>query len=55
VLDWPKICKLAQALLQEYSYKGLKLTQLLRQLGIFLTRELEIAKDVREKQEAMAR
>jgi hypothetical protein len=37
VLCWPKICKLAHVFLWEYSYKGLKLAQLLGQLGIFLT------------------
>ena len=37
VLDWPKICKLAHAFLREYSYKRLKLAQLLGQLGGFLT------------------
>ena len=33
----PKICKSAHAFLWEYSYKGLKLAQLLGQLGVFLT------------------
>ena len=37
VLDWPKRCKLAHAFLWEYSYKRLKLAQLLGQLGGFLT------------------
>jgi hypothetical protein len=37
VLGWPKICKLAHAFLWEYSYKRLKLVQLLGQLGVFLT------------------
>ena len=37
VLGWPKICKLAHAFLQEYSYKRLKLAQLLGQFGVFLT------------------
>jgi hypothetical protein len=32
-----KICKLAHAFLLEYSYKGLKLAQLLGQHGVFLT------------------
>ena len=32
---WPKRCKLAHAFLWEYSYK--RLTQLLGQLGVFLT------------------
>ena len=37
VLGWPKICKLAHAFLWEYSYKRLKLAQLLGQLGVLLT------------------
>jgi hypothetical protein len=37
VLDWPNICKLAHVFLREYSYKRLKLAQLLGQLGGFLT------------------
>jgi hypothetical protein len=37
VSGWPKRCKLAHALLWEYSYKGLELAQLLGQLGVFLT------------------
>jgi hypothetical protein len=37
VLGWPKRCKLAHAFLWEYSYKKLKLDQLLGQLGVFLT------------------
>jgi hypothetical protein len=37
VLGWPKICTLAHAFLRQYSYKGLKLAQLLGQLGVFLT------------------
>jgi hypothetical protein len=37
VLGWPKLCKLAHAFLWEYSYKRLKLAQLLGQLGVFLT------------------
>jgi hypothetical protein len=37
VLHWPKICKLAHVFLWEYSYKRLKLAQLLAQLGGFLT------------------
>ena len=37
VLGWPKICKLAQTFLWEYSYKRLKLAQLLGQLGACLT------------------
>ena len=38
VLGWPKRHKLAHAFLWEYSYKGLKLAQLLGQVGVFLTR-----------------
>jgi hypothetical protein len=34
---WPKISKLTHAFLWEYSYKRLKLAQLLGQLGVFLT------------------
>ena len=37
VLGWPKRCKLAHASLWEYSYKRLKLAQLLGQLGVSLT------------------
>ena len=37
VSGWPKRCKLAHAFLWEYSYKRLKLAQLLGQLGVFLT------------------
>jgi hypothetical protein len=38
VLGWPKRSKLAHTLLWEFSYKGLKVAQLLRQLGgVFLT------------------
>ena len=37
MLGWPKRCKLAHAFLWEYSYKRLKLAQLLGQLGIVLT------------------
>ena len=37
VLGWPKRRKLAHAFLWEYSYKRLKLAQLLGQLGVFLT------------------
>jgi hypothetical protein len=37
VLGWPKICKLACAFRWEYSYKVLKLAQLLGQHGVFLT------------------
>jgi hypothetical protein len=36
-LGWLKRCKLAHALSWEYSYKRLKLAQLLGQLGLFLT------------------
>jgi hypothetical protein len=36
---WPEICKLAHAFLWEHSYKGLKLAQILGQLGGFLTCE----------------
>ena len=36
MLGWPKRCKLAHAFLWEYSYKRLKLAQLLGQLGVFL-------------------
>ena len=35
VSGWPR-CKLAHALLWEYSYKRLELAQLLGQLGVFL-------------------
>ena len=34
---WSKRCNLARAFLWEYSYKRLKLAQLLNQLGVFLT------------------
>jgi hypothetical protein len=37
VLGWPKRRKLAHAFLWKYSYKRLKLAQLLAQLGVFLT------------------
>ena len=38
VSDWPKSYKLAlHAFLWEHSYKGLKLAQLLGQLGVFFT------------------
>ena len=37
VSGWPKICQLAHAFMWEYSYKRLKLAQLLGQLGVFLT------------------
>ena len=37
MLGWPKICKLTDAFLWEYSYKRLTLAQLLGQLGFFLT------------------
>jgi hypothetical protein len=37
LLGSPKMCKLAHALLWEYSHKRLKLAQLLGQLGGFLT------------------
>jgi hypothetical protein len=37
VLGWPKICKLVHVFLWEYSYKRLKLSQLLGQLGVSLT------------------
>jgi hypothetical protein len=37
VSGWPKRCKLARAFLWGYSYKRLKLAQLLGQLGVFLT------------------
>ena len=36
-LGWLKICKLAHAFLWEHSCKGLKLAQLLGQLGVSLT------------------
>ena len=40
MLGWPRRCQLAQdacqdAFMWEHSYKGLKLTQLLGQLGVF--------------------
>ena len=37
VLGWPQRCKLAHAFLRGYSYKRLKLSQFLGQLGVFLT------------------
>ena len=37
VLVWSKICKLAHAFLRGYSYKRLKLVQLLGQRSVFLT------------------
>ena len=37
LLGCPKLCKLAHAFLRGYSYKGLKLAQILGQLGVFLT------------------
>ena len=37
MLDWLKICQLAREFLSEYSYKRLKLAQLLGQLGVFPT------------------
>ena len=37
VLGWHKRCKLAHTFLWGYSYKGLKLVQLLGQLGVCLT------------------
>ena len=37
VSGWPKRCKLADVSLWKYSYKRLKLAQLLGQLGVFLT------------------
>ena len=40
VLGWPERCKLAHAFLWEYSYKRLKLAQLLVQLGVFLTKAM---------------
>jgi hypothetical protein len=36
VLGWPKRCKSARAFLWEYSYKKLKLAQLLGQLDVFV-------------------
>jgi hypothetical protein len=36
-LGWPKRCQLAHAFLWEYSHQGLKLAQLLGQLGVFRT------------------
>jgi hypothetical protein len=38
VLGWPQVCQLAHVFRWECSYKGLKLAQLLGQLGFFLTR-----------------
>jgi hypothetical protein len=43
VSGWSKIYQLARALPWEYSYKGLRLAQLLGQLGVFLTRLLQVA------------
>ena len=43
MFDWPKICRLAHAFLWEYSYKGLKLAQLLGQLGVFLIKGVQHA------------
>jgi hypothetical protein len=40
--SWSKRCKLAHAFLWEYSYKRLKLAQLLSQLGVFLTAYLAV-------------
>ena len=37
MLGWPKRSKLARAFPWEYSYKGLKLAQLLGRLGVSLT------------------
>ena len=37
MLGWPKRCKLAHAFLWKYSYKRMKLAQLLGQLGVFFT------------------
>ena len=37
VSGWPKRCKLAHAFMWEYSYKRLKLAQLLGRLGVVLT------------------
>ena len=37
VLGWSKKCRLAHTCLWEYSYKTLKLVQLLGHLGIFFT------------------
>jgi hypothetical protein len=37
LVGWPKRSKLAHAFVWEYSYKGLKLAQLLSQLGVVLT------------------
>ena len=40
MLGWPKRCELTHAFLWEYSYKRLKLGQLLGQLvGVFLTQQ----------------
>ena len=47
VLSWPKRCKLAHAFLREYSYKRLKLAQLLGQLGVFLTSAASAARTIR--------
>jgi hypothetical protein len=38
VLGWPRRYKLAHAFLWGYSYKRLKLAQLLGRLGVFLTK-----------------
>jgi hypothetical protein len=40
VLGWPKRCKLAHVFLWECSDNGLKLAQLLAQLGVFLSRAM---------------
>jgi hypothetical protein len=37
LLGWPKRCELAHAFRWKYTYKKLKLAQLLGQLGVFLT------------------
>ena len=37
VLGWPKICKVADVFLWKYSYKWLKVAQLLGQVDVFLT------------------
>jgi hypothetical protein len=37
VLGWPQKCRLAHTFRWEYSYKNLKLAQLLGQRGVFLT------------------
>jgi hypothetical protein len=43
VLGWPKRCKLAYSFLWDYSYRRLKLAQLLGQLGVFLTLHISIS------------